>query len=84
MAKTTRTTYFVRGGSKQGAYLKLRTKQPVWATTPLKYAWTNRKDTLVELTYEQARNAIRNGYGGTLVKRVYDGKTLISESVVTA
>lgn len=84
MANKTRTTYFVRGGNKQGAYLKIRTNQPVWATTPLKYAWTNRKKALVELTYEQARNAIRNGYGGTLVKRVYEGKSLISESVVGA
>lgn len=77
MSKT-RTVYYVRGGSRQGAYLKLRTR----GATRRKYAWTNKKAELIELSYEAARNAIRQTYGGTLVKRVYTGNKLISESVV--
>lgn len=78
MAKT-KTVYFVRGGTHQGAYLKLRQR----GGNGKKYAWTNRKAELVELSYEAARNAIRQTYGGTLVKRVYTGNELVSESVVS-
>jgi len=77
MAKT-KTVYFVRGGNHDGAYLKLRTR----GKTGKKYAWTNHKSELVELSYDAARNAIRQTYGGSLVKRVYSGTKLISESVV--
>ena len=73
-----RTVYFVRGGTHQGAYLKLRTR----GGNGRKYAWPNHKENLVEMSYETARNAIRNTYGGTLVKRVYAGSNLIAESVI--
>lgn len=78
---STVTVYFVRGGTHQGAYLKIRERKGEWANR-LKYSWTNRKDLLCEMTYEQARNAIRQTYGGTLCKRVYHGNGVVDEAVV--
>lgn len=77
----TRTVYFVRGGTHQGAYLTLRQRRSKGDLR--KYSWTNHKEKLVELSYNAARNAIRRSYGGTLVKRVYQGKKLISEKAIS-
>lgn len=77
MAKT-RVVYFVRGGTHHGAYLKLREA----GNKKFKYAWTPYKDRLVEMTYNQARHAVKGVYGGNLIKRVYKGKSIIKETTV--
>ena len=81
MANKTKTVYFVRGGNKDGAYLKRR-ERATKAARSLAYAWTNRKAELCEMTYDQARNCIRQTYGGTLVKRVYQDGKVVAEAVV--
>jgi hypothetical protein len=80
MAKKIRTVYYVRGGTKSGAYLKFREINTTGTTR--KYAWTGNKNEVAYLSYEQARCAIRNTYGGQLVKRVYKNKKLVKEVTI--
>jgi hypothetical protein len=80
MSKKIKTVYFVRGGTHAGAYLKRRQRATTESTRA--YAWTNRKSQLCEMTYDQARNCIRQTYGGTLVKRVYKNDEVVLEAVV--
>lgn len=74
----TKTTYFVRSGTHQGKYLKLRER----GNTTRKYSWTNQKYLLHEMSYDVARKAIVNTYGGTLVKRVYRTDGTVAEQVI--
>lgn len=81
MAQKTRTVYFVRGGTKDGAYLTKRVRGA--ATNPLKYAWTPYKAKIVEMSYDVARKLAQR-YGGRTIKRVYSGKNVVAEVVVGA
>lgn len=79
MATQSYCRYYVRGGEKSGLYL---TRRRYTKGTTRKYSWTNKRPEAVYMSYDQARNAIRNTYGGELVKRVYKNKKLVAEFVV--
>lgn len=58
--------FIVRGGTKNGQYITVRTRQARDAVVPKKYAWAKTKVLAVKLTYEQARGVTRR-YGGEIV-----------------
>lgn len=55
--------FIVRGGEKQGKYIKIR---EAVSPTGRKYAWTNRKTNASALTYRQAQGVVRR-YGSDAV-----------------
>jgi hypothetical protein len=71
------TVYFVRGGKKSGCYLTARIRP-----SKRKYAWTNKKAFVCEMTYAQAKAALKSYGGRNLVKRTYVGSDLVKEEVV--
>jgi len=63
--KNKKTSYYVRGGTKQGAYIT-EASQSWTARTGRKYAWSNKKSNRAILGYDAARKVAQR-YNGEIV-----------------